>query len=124
VNRITPERVKDAYDKTGLIPIQDVWIRRWDSGDCEACALSAVMVAEGKASEDELIALTNAEDDAEPDAAKALDLAKDYEFGFVEGFDASPDGKPARKHLLNSQGYLLGFADGQKAALVYWPPEE
>ena len=74
---LTVERVVDAYAKTGLKPVQRVWAEINGDTRC-GCALTAVYVAEGHATFEEI--------DAEGDELCVLENAAPG--AFTDGFDS------------------------------------
>jgi hypothetical protein len=111
MNRILPERVIDAYQRTKLQPVRQSWVERRDEQGGEqkcACGLSAVLIADELMSFEEILEIEK--QGHEPDAGQSLDISKQYERGFVCGFDGEPmyPGRPDQ--------FRLGWEDGQAAA--------
>ncbi|WP_010271408.1 hypothetical protein [Paenibacillus senegalensis] len=104
INRIAPEQVKEAYEKTGLKPMQNGWFEI--STKC-ACGLSAVLAAEkGIEWLESQFRLRRSRSYI---ASERLNLLPSYVTGFTSGFDGGV--------FFHSEGgtSALGYEDGKAA---------
>ena len=99
MKRITPERVVEAYRKTGLRPVRERWVA-WRGGECVVCGLSAVAIAAG-----------NDAREIEQRTVKTrcigemLGLPTEYVGGFADGFDGE-------SRYVDNEEFSAGYADG------------
>jgi hypothetical protein len=128
VNRITPDQVVEAYRKTGLKPTRSSWFGQLSHQECEACGQTAVAVAEGNVTIDDLKKVNNLtieefEDGAMTTcqlcyaAAVKLTGSPDYVTGFVAGFDN------CRRFPGRDNAYHDGYDDGAAAAEAVFATE-
>jgi hypothetical protein len=113
MNRITPEMVKEAYEKTGLKPMAKTWAD-WEGDRKCGCALTACYYAkvENPTEFNKYIEKVD-EDIIEPFLSDKLGLDEEYIIGFIRGFDNSTSPTPLYARDYNAR--KIGYEDGQAA---------
>ena len=113
MNRITPEDVKAAYEKTGLKPI----IKRWYNAkeNC-GCAFSAMVKAKTDRDLTEMLKLHHW--NRVSFVSRLLDLDKDYVDGFINGFDNRSPLTVGNYDVPKGECFQIGCKDGRIAAMV------
>lgn len=114
INRITPEMVLAAYEKTGLAPVRGVWLEKQPTREC-ACALSATALATDLNAKEEIqksltVGLSITARSVREILSDVLHLDRDYLDGFVVGFD-----DPTYSGFHSQEAYFTGFEDGKVA---------
>lgn len=107
--RITPERVQEAYAKTGLRPVTSRFAGRGGPRRdilC-GCPMTALVVAETGLSFADLAENT----DPAATAGRALGLPRAYVSGFLMGFDAGHKGE-VRRFSDDPIDMIQGMEDG------------
>lgn len=115
MNRITPEQVVEAYKKTGLHPVDGVWVHRRllekDEVMLCGCALSAVCCSKGEsvAAEFEIISYYSGQGygGVAHHLGYELKLDPGYIQGFMNGFDDEEEMEDTPEY---NQGYKDGLA--------------
>lgn len=103
---ITPEQVKAAYAKTGLIPIRGSFTRCRDDGRQCGCGLTALVLERlGTAAFDEIA--------GQGMVRNILNLDFAYAAGFEDGFDEIDDSIP---DLSLGTEYVQGYEEGRAVA--------
>ena len=110
MNRVTVERVKNAYEKTGLSPVFCTFYAR-DNTSIEkvigACALGACFIAE------------NPNDIPSSAVEERLGITSHYLYGFLRTFDNHPfDEREAELKGWNMDEFRAGVEDGIAAREV------
>jgi hypothetical protein len=104
-NRVKPEQVVAAYQKTGARVFRNGWYDPSDTANIGCCGLGVLMLDQmGKA---KLL-------QTEPNsgiASNVLPISSRYMIGFTTGFD----GREFNKFYNSDTDYKDGFADGQAA---------
>lgn len=101
--RITPQMVKEAYQKTGLKPVRGQWTAFEDGRQC-GCGLTALLCSSGFSFQ-RVDEFTNEKALPIEYAADRLLLDRNYATGFVGGFD----GKLKSWYTIEEEpGYLDG----------------
>lgn len=105
MNRITPERVKAAYETTGLTPFRGAFFDYSDGNMLTgACGLG-------------VLAYEKEQGVPEDRLNSVLGIEMDYSVGFAVGFDGQPD--PYDIYFPNNDDeFLAGYADGKASALA------
>ncbi len=116
MKRITVEQITNAYETTGLEPINNEFVSILEDQTACACALSALYVQQQEGEVFEHVTklievLYDLPDNKEPVfiLAEALGLDLKYAIGFVGGFDGG------RFHNFFGEHRALGYADGKAA---------
>ncbi len=99
MNRITPEQVLEAYQKTGINPMRNDYCYLDDNGEKCGCAITALLTDKIGWEDTNSAIYTKVRLSAY--ISEELGLESDYVEGFIYGFD----GFSARK---NTQGYVDG----------------
>jgi hypothetical protein len=111
MNRVQPQKIKEAFEKGPFKPAQSAWARKDEDGKlCEVCGLSILAFDKSQALFNKLID----EDDYFDRSAileSEFNLDKSYISGFLNGFD----GETKDYFTWKIDEYDSGFEDGQKA---------
>lgn len=115
MNRILPDMVLAAYEKTGLKPVQEGWTDVNDNYEPCACGLSVSYIVGDK--EQRFGEMHNSYNTVEESIiefiSNKLTLDIPYAEGFVDGFDGS-----SLDDEVNMPNYTQGYEDGKACWLA------